>query len=187
MIQLGYHIAGSDDFITWAMHSFGSDLVLFLIFCGLLFLLHLLYSVLRFVDKLVQRGYRCLCKIAKTFETFFGTKLSAYTSYNGTIRSISNQSSTQRSTIRSSTNSRCFDRPNCPITSSQQIESISSDPSIQTISDSSSTNRTTTPSTPLSPPSIPTRRNPLRRRSSLFWLVDSLFLWFGLLTILWTS
>ena len=163
MIQLGYHISGSDDFITWATHSFGSDLVLFLIFCGLLFLLHLLYSVLRFIDKLVQRVYRCLHKIAKKLGTFLNSKFSSYSLQNSTIRSVSHQSSTPLS----STSSRCFDRPNCPITSSQQIESISSDPSIQTISDSSSTNRVTTPSTPLSPPSTAARRNPLRRRSSL--------------------
>ena len=163
MIQLGYHIAGSDDFITWATHSFGSDLVLFLIFCGLLFLLNLLYSVLRFIDKLVQRTYRCLHKIAKSVETFLGTKFSSYTSQTRTIRSSSQSNSTQRTSI----NSRCFDRPNCPISSSQQIESISSDPSIHTIADSTSTDRTATPSTPLSPPSTISKRNHLRRRSSL--------------------
>ena len=163
MIQLGYHISGSDDFITWATHSFGSDLVLFLIFCGLLFLMHLLYSVLRFIDKVVQRIYRCLHRIAKNFEAFLSAKFSQYSSRSRTIRSSNHSNSTQRTSI----NSRCFDRPNCPITSSRQIESISSDPSIQAIVDSAPTDRSATPSTPLSPPSIVSKRNPLRRRSSL--------------------
>ena len=163
MIQLGYHIAGSSDFVTWLTHSVGSDLVLFLIFCGLLFLLHLLYSVLHFVDRTVQRTYRCLSKITRNIETFLGMKFSPYSSQTRTIRSASRSNSTQHS----NNSSRCFDRPNCPITSSQQIESISSDPSVHTIADSTSTDRTNTPSTPLAPPPTISRRNPLRRRSSL--------------------
>ena len=163
MIQLGYHINNYEDFITWATHSFGPDLVLFLIFYGLLFLLHLIYSILSFFDRTVQRTYKCLCKVAKSWETSLSTRFSSRPSRRPTIRSA-NLPGSPRS---SRTPLRCYDRPNCPLSPPLPFDESLTLSTSPITSRSPSADHTTTPSTPLAPLAAISRRNPLRRRSSL--------------------
>ena len=77
MVELGYHIANCDDFITWATYSFGSDIILFLILCGILFILHLILHVLRLLEQIGQRLLVCISKSCRLIEIYLRSRFTS--------------------------------------------------------------------------------------------------------------
>ena len=153
---------------TWATHSFGSDTILFLILCSILFILHLVLVLLRLLEQIGQRIFLCISKSCKLFEVYIRSRFSIR---NTRRRSAS--TSPPRMLPLQQSSLQCFDRPDCPILSPSSLIANSSTPVIHPSDDllSSSSNnnncRNPTPSIPLAPPTPRNRRNPLRRRSSL--------------------
>ena len=169
MVELGYRIANCDDFITWATHSFGSDVILFLILCGILFILHLILHVLRLLEQIGQRLLVCISKSCRLIETYLRSR---FTSRNSRRRPSSSIDPSSLSQLQQST-LRCFDRPDCPILSPILSRSYSASPIIQPPTDLLRSSPEVckdgnpTPSIPLAPPNTLPRRNPQRRRNSL--------------------
>ena len=176
MVKLGYQVNNCSDLVTWITNSLGSEIVLILITLGTVLALYWLYSLLRCVDDGCRKSSRILKSMSRSIYLRARSRF-----FPPTIR---RRSTRARSFPGSSSNSvsRCFDRPNCPISCPTPQSLLHNTTTIppqdsETISPNKHNDlaysrltprpKTTTPNTPLSPLPVIPRRNPNRRRNSL--------------------
>ena len=168
MVHLSYGVHNCDDLISWLVHSLGSEAILLLVVCGLLFLVHVLYSILSLLDKLGRRVCRCANRSCSYLEAYLRSQYSNSSFRDHTIR----PPRTLVVTLPTQASLQCYDRPDCPLPSPSSL----GDPSpAQSVSDAHRTSSTpldgnplvATPVIPLAPPPPCLSRNPQRRRRSI--------------------